>query len=254
MSGFYATIARYYDAEHHDKEEDLPLYTDMLEEYGGPVLIVGAGTGRVALHLARLGHTVDGIEMERAMLERARHKLEAQPAEVQARVTFHAGDALTLPLEVKANITIIPYNTFMHFHDQEDQLRLLGRIRQWTQPDGLLIIDLPNAGEAFAGMDTGAVTLERSFMEPESGHIVMQHSVSELDRVEQIMSVTWIYDEVDADGVVRRTLAPVTNRYYFFSEIQLLLKASGFNEVDVYGDFDYSPFVDGAPRMIVLAK
>ncbi len=254
MAGFYATIARYYDAEHYDKEEDLPLYTDMVEEYGGPVLIVGAGTGRVALHLARLGHTVHGIEMERAMLERARRKLEALPEEVRAHVSLHAGDALTLPLEVEANITIIPYNTFMHFHEQADQLRLLARIRQWTKPDGVLIIDLPNAGEAFAGMDTGAVTLERTFMEPESGHMVMQHSVSELDRVEQIMSVTWIYDEVDADGVVRRTLAPVTNRYYFLSEMQLLLRANGFNDIDVFGDFDYSPFVDGAPRMILLAK
>lgn len=254
MAGFYATIARYYDAEHHDKDEDLPLYADMVGDYGGPVLIVGAGTGRVALALAKLGHTVHGIEMERAMLERARRKLDGQPDEVRERVTLHAGDALTLPLDLKASVTIIPYNTFMHFHAQDVQLRLLSRIRQWTAPDGLLIIDLPNAGEAFAGMDTGAVTLERSFLEPESGHMVMQHSVSELDRAEQVMSVTWIYDEVDADGVVRRTLAPVTNRYYFYSEMKLLLRASGFEEIDAYGDFDYSPFVDGAPRMIVLAK
>lgn len=254
MAGFYATIARYYDAEHHDKDEDLPLYSEMAEEYGGPVLIVGSGTGRVALHLARLGYTVHGIEMERAMLERARRKLDALPEEVRARVNLHAGDALTLPLEVQANVTIIPYNTLMHFHEQEAQLRLLGRIRQWTAPGGVLIIDLPNAGEAFAGMDTGAVTLERTFLEPESGHLVMQHSVSELDRVEQIMSVTWIYDEIGEDGVVQRTLAPLTNRYFFFAEMQLLLRAGGFHEVDVFGDFDFSDFVDGAPRMIVLAK
>lgn len=254
MAGFYATIARYYDAEHHDKDEDLPLYSDVVEEYGDPVLIVGAGTGRVALALAKAGHAVHGIEMERAMLERARRKLDAQSADVHSRVTLHAGDALTLPLEVQANVTIIPYNTFMHFSQQADQLRLLGRIRTWTAPDGVLIIDLPNAGEAFAGMDTGAVTLERSFLEPESGHMVMQHSVSELDRVEQVMSVTWIYDEIDADGVVRRTLAPVTNRYYFAAEVQLLLRASGFDTVEFYGDFDFSPFVDGAPRMIVMAK
>jgi SAM-dependent methyltransferase len=254
MAGFYATIARYYDAEHHDKDEDLPLYSELVEEYGDPVLIVGAGTGRVALALAKLGHTVHGIEMERAMLERARRKLDAQPEAVRGRVTLHAGDALTLPLDVRANVTIIPYNTLMHFSEQADQLRLLGRIRQWTTDDGMLIIDLPNAGEAFAGMDTGAVTLERTFLEPESGHMVMQHSVSELDRVEQIMSVTWIYDEVDADGVVRRTIAPVTNRYFFAAEMQLLLRASGFNTVEFYGDFDGSPFVDGAPRMIVMAK
>ena len=103
-------------------------------------------------------------------------------------------------------------------------------------------------------MDTGAVTLEQTFLEPESGNRVMQHSVSELDRVEQLMSVTWIYDEVGEDGVVRRTVAPVVNRYFFFSEIKLLLKLTGFNDYQVFGDFDYGPFVDGCPRMIVLAK
>src|SRR5690606_39184245 len=133
------------------------------------------------LALAKLGYEVQGIEMERAMLDRARRKLDAQPDTVRQRVTLHAGDALTLPLEMQANLTIIPYNTFMHFSEQAAQLRLLGRIRGWTAPGGVLVIDLPNAGEAFAGMDTGAVTLERTFLEPESGHQVMQHSVSELD-------------------------------------------------------------------------
>lgn len=252
MSGFYATIARYYDAEHFDKNEDLPLYADLAGEYGDPILVIGGGTGRVMLHLAGEGYTVHGIEGERAMLERARAKVAAKPA-LAERVHFHPGDALTLTLDLQAKVTIIPYNTLMHFHSQDEQLRLLARARQWTQPDGVLAIDLPNAGEAFAGMDTGAVTLERTFLEPESGHLIMQHSVSDLDRAEQLMRVTWIYDEVAEDGIVRRTLAPVVNRYFFWPEMQLLLKASGFNELDVFGDFDYSPFVDGSPRMIVLA-
>ncbi len=253
MSGFYATIARYYDAEHHDKDEDLPLYTDLAGDHGDPILIVGSGTGRIALFLAEQGHTVHGIELERAMLDRARLKLDAKPA-LRGRVHFHFGNALTLPLDLKANVTIIPYNSLMHFHTQPEQLALLRRARVWTAAGGVLAIDLPNAGEAFAGQDTGAVTLERTFLEPESGHLVMQHSVSELDRVEQLMSVTWIYDEVGEDGVVYRTVAPVVNRYFFFSELKLLLNAAGFDDVLVYGDLDYSSYVDGCPRMVVLAK
>ena len=253
MTGFYATIARYYDAEHYDKSEDLPLYEDLAEDYGSPILVVGGGTGRVMLHLAQLGHTVHGIEIESAMIERAQRKLAGAPA-LRERVTFHVGDALHLSLELQARLTIIPYNTLMHFHEQADQLALLRRARAWTAAGGVLAVDLPNAGEAFAAMDTGAVTLERTFLEPESGHLVMQHSVSELDRVEQLMHVTWIYDEVTADGTVRRTVAPVVNRYFFFPEMQLLLTACGFEDVEVYGDLDLSPFVDGCPRMVVLAK
>lgn len=252
MTGFYATIARYYDSEHHDKTEDLPLYAELAEQHGDPILVVGAGTGRVMLHLAQLDYTLHGIESERAMLERAHAKLAALPA-LAERVVFHEGDALKVALDARFKLVIIPYNTLMHFHAQVDQLALLKRIRGWLEPDGALIIDLPNAGEAYAGLDSGAVTLERTFLDLDTGHLVMQHSVSELDRATQMMRVTWIYDEITGDGVVKRTVAPVVNRYFFYPEIRLLLSQTGFNDVQVFGDVDYAPFEDGCPRMVVVA-
>lgn len=253
VTGFYATIARYYDAEHFDKDEDLPFYDDVIAEHGDPVLIIGAGTGRVLMHIAHNGHKVHGIELEPNMLARAQAKLDRNP-DLLENATLHQGDALTLPLEVKARTTIIPYNSLMHFHTQEKQLALLKRAREWTSEGGALVIDLPNAGDTFGSMDNSAVTLERTFLEPESGHLVMQQSVSELDRTEQLMYVTWIYDEVAGDGAVKRTVAPVVNRYFFYSELALLLNASGFNDLTVYGDFDYVPYMDGVPRMIVIAR
>lgn len=253
MSSFYATIARYYDSEHHDKDEDLPFYSELAEECGSPILIVGSGTGRLMIHLAQEGHTVHGIEIETAMLERARRKRDALP-QLQDKLVFHQGDALKFSLDEKFQLVIIPYNTLMHFLTIEDQKTLLRRIRNVLSPDGLLVIDLPNAGEAFASQDSEAVILERMFLERDTGHLVMQHSVSRLDRVEQLMYVTWIYDEITADRVVERTVVPVTIHYFFFNELRLLLEACGFEVESVYGDFDRSPFEDGCPRMVVIAK
>jgi SAM-dependent methyltransferase len=253
MTSFYATIARYYDSEHYDKEEDYPLYSELAEEMGSPILIIGSGTGRLMIHLAEEGHTVHGIEIEQAMLERAQHKRDALP-HLKNRLFFHHGDALKFSLDMPFPLVIIPYNTLMHFLSLEEQKALLKRARGALAPGGLVVIDLPNAGEAFASQDTEAVILERTFLERETGHLVMQHSVSRLDRVEQVMYVTWIYDEVRADRVVERTLVPMTIHYFFLSEIRLLLEACGFEVDAVYGDFDRSPFEDGAPRMVVLAK
>ena len=142
----------------------------------------------------------------------------------------------------------------MHFHDPAAQRTLLKRLREWVVPGGALIIDLPNAGEAFAAPDTEAVTLERTFLEEETGHLVMQQSVSRIDRAEQIMHVTWIYDEIGDEGELTRTVVPVLIRYFFLAEIRLLLEVCGFEMDDVYGDFDRIPFEDGVPRMIVVAK
>jgi SAM-dependent methyltransferase len=254
MPGFYATIARFYDAENADKTDDLAFYSELAAEYGDPILDVGCGTGRVMLHLAQEGYQVHGIDNEAAMLERAKLKLDGAPHGLRDRLTFYLGDVLTYELDQQFKLALLPYNGLMHFHRQETQLALLRRLRQWTLPDGLLVLDLPNAGETFASQDSEALTLERTFIEPETGHLVMQQAVSLLDRVEQLMRVTWIYDEITGEGAIKRTVAPILFRYYFCPEVQLLLSQTGFEVQDVYGDVDGSPFEDGCPRMIVLAK
>ena len=249
---FYATIARYYDSEHAGKDEDFAFYSALADEQDGPILIIGSGTGRIALQLALEGQTVEGIEIERAMFERAQAKLAAHP-QVKDRLRFHHADAQTVDLTRKFALVIIPYNTFMHFLTQDEQLSLLRRIQSWLTPEGVLALDLPNAGEAFATQDTEAIILERTFLELETGHLVMQQSSSRLDRVEQVMDVTWLYDEIGDEGQVRRTVVPVQIHYFFLSELTLLLRVTGLQVQEVYGDFDGMPFVDGCPRMIVVA-
>lgn len=253
MSGFYATIARYYDAEHTDRTDDLALYSELAEEYGDPVLDVGCGTGRVLFHLAQEGCVVHGIDSEQAMLERARHRLDVF-AHLRDRVTIHQGDVLSYDLDTTYKLVLLSYNSLMHFHEQDQQIALLKRLRRQIAPDGALLIDLPNAGETFATQDSSALTLERTFIDSETGHLVMQQAVSYLDRVQQLMHVTWIYDEITGEGAVQRTVAPVVFRYFFYPEVCLLLAQTGFDVVDVYGDSERGPFEDGCERMIVLAR
>lgn len=253
MAGFYASVVRYYDAENTDKNDDIPFYLELAQETEGPVLDVGSGTGRVMFPLARAGYDVHGIDNEPAMLDRARTLLNEEPA-LRDKLHFHLGDAKTYKMPVKFGLTLVPYNGLMHFLDQESQIAVMRNLREWTRDDGLLVLDLPNAGDVYATEDSDSIIFERTFMEPTTGHLVMQQSVSTLDRTMQLLDVTWIYDEINDDGSVRRTFAPLKLYYYFFSEIQLLLTLTGWELEDVYGDLDGSPFEDGAPRMVILAR
>ncbi len=250
---FYETVARFYDAENADKDDDLPLYTALAEQYGEPILDVGCGTGRVMLHLAQAGFRTVGVDHSEAMVARAKRKLAVMP-DVAERVRFVVGDVLSVPMEERFGLVVVPYNGFMHFRTQAEQLAALERFHAWTRDGGALVLDLPNAGEAFATQDDGALVLERTFVEPESGHLVMQQSVSTLERVSQQLFITWIYDELDEEGAVRRTLAPLTLRYVFPAELDLLLKLSGWRAVARYGDADRAPFQEGSPRLIVVAE
>lgn len=250
---FYSTVARFYDAENADKTDDIAFYLELAEDHSDPILDIGCGSGRVVLPLAQAGYRVHGIDNNQAMLQRAQDRVGSQ-ADRYASLTLHEGDILTSALpDVKFGLVLLTYNMLMHFHQQTQQLNLLRRLHEATANDGLLVIDLPNAGEMFATPDSDALTLERTFVEPETGHMVMQQAVTTLDRATQFMRVQWVYDEITDDGSVRRTVAPTLFRYFFPYEVQLLLKLTGWRVEQLYGDVDGSPFEDGCPRMVVLA-
>ncbi len=52
----------WHDAECGAYDGDLSTWERLCGEHGGPLLELGAGTGRLALHLARRGHEVVAVE------------------------------------------------------------------------------------------------------------------------------------------------------------------------------------------------
>jgi len=252
MSAFYTTVARFYDAENRDKTDDLAMYSRLAAECQGEILDVGCGTGRVLIHLAQAGHSVCGIDNDSRMLERLERKLAALP-NLREKISTINADVLRHDFERAFGLILLTYNALMHFREQDEQIALLGRLRRWLAEDGLLVIDLPNAGPVFASEDTDALTLERIFIDDESGHMIMLQSVSALDRAAQLLHIDWIYDEIDGDGAVKRHLAPHTLRYYFLPELRLLLQRCGFAIDKVYGDTEDGDYVAESERMIVHA-
>jgi SAM-dependent methyltransferase len=204
-------------------------------------------------HLATEGYTVHGIDRSPEMLNRARRRMAQRP-DLRERCTVFEGDILTTKLPTKYGLIILPYNTFMHIHTGEEQRLAMERFQALLTEDGLLVIDIPNAGEQFGTQEDGAVHLERSFIEPESGNMVMQQSVSRIDRTTQMQYITWIYDEIDDSGALKRTVAPQVLRYVFPYEMDLLLEVAGLERVERYGDYDSAPFEGECPRMIIIAS
>lgn len=253
MSAFYETVARYYDAETGGKTDDLLMYSRLAETYGAPIFDVGCGTGRVLLHLAQEGYAVHGIDDSRSMLNRLDNKLNAMP-HLNEFVSYSEGDVLTFETDERYKMVLLTYNALMHFHLQSTQIQLLENLHKIMADDGLLVLDLPNAGETFATQETDAILLDREFIEPESGHLVMLQSHSYLDRTTQLLHVTWIYDEVTGDGTLKRLRVPHVLRYYFFPEIKLLLERCSFEITGVFGGTEEEAFEDGAERMIIYAK
>ncbi len=59
----------WHDLECGGYVEDLGLWRELAKRHGGPVLDIGAGTGRVALELAREGYAVTALDSDGDLLE-----------------------------------------------------------------------------------------------------------------------------------------------------------------------------------------
>ena len=60
--------AIWHDLECGSYEADLDCWRTLAADYGGPILDVGAGTGRIALMLAELGHQVTALDLDQSLL------------------------------------------------------------------------------------------------------------------------------------------------------------------------------------------
>jgi SAM-dependent methyltransferase len=132
MSATEATAATWHDVECGGYDADLPLWEELAERQGGPVLELGCGTGRVALHLARRGHTVYALDREPLLLgsliERA-EGLDVEPMAVDGR-EYQLPEAVSLALAPMQFLQLLP--------DREARLACLRRATAALRPGGLL--------------------------------------------------------------------------------------------------------------------
>jgi SAM-dependent methyltransferase len=149
VTGPYPDAAHVPEVIWHDVEcgayaEDLPLWRDLATVHGGPVLDVGAGTGRVTLHLASQGHTVVALDRSPDLLAALRARAARLPIETVA------ADARDFDLgERRFGLILVPMQTVQLLGVPEGRARFLRRARAALAPGGLLAIAIADALETF---------------------------------------------------------------------------------------------------------
>ncbi|HEX6206389.1 MAG TPA: class I SAM-dependent methyltransferase [Solirubrobacterales bacterium] len=130
MSATAATI--WHDVECGAYDADLPLWEELAARGDGPVLELGCGTGRVALHLARRGHTVVGLDRDPELLAELASRGDGLPlstVEADARA-FEVGEPVSLVLAPTHLLQLLP--------DAAQRRESLESIAAALRPGGLL--------------------------------------------------------------------------------------------------------------------
>ena len=142
----YGSGAKYYDAAYSVKDDlvDRDFYLDLANEYGGPVLEFGCGTGRITLPLARQGVDVTGMDASHSMLEVLRVKLAKEHESVRRRTRVIEGDFRTHYLGDQFSLVVIPFRPMQHMYTAEDQLAALKNAKRHLADNGILAFDVFN--------------------------------------------------------------------------------------------------------------
>lgn len=235
-------IPELYDAQYRDYRDDLPFYLSLADDHGGPILELGAGTGRVTLALAGAGHEVVAVERSPAMLGRAREHLDE--AGLAARVELLEADMRTLELERRFGLILAPFNTLMHAHTLRDQDATLGAVRRHLAGGGTFAFDLfvPRFGPL------GVMRKEREWDGVGGEHselFLVQHH----DEAAQLIESVYYLDRV-IEGRLSRQRATLLQRYYTRFELLRALQHAGFGQVRLFGGFDRAHF-DGRSQVMV---
>ncbi len=140
------SLVIWHDLECGRYAADLPVWRELAGAEGGPVLDLGAGTGRVTLDLARHGHHVVALDREPAFLAALRERAGDLPVETVV------GDASRFDLgERRFGLVIAPMQT-IQLLGRRGRAGFLKAVRRHLAPHGLAACALASDIDPFDGL------------------------------------------------------------------------------------------------------
>ncbi len=203
---------------------------------GARILDLCCGQGRHAVHLARAGLRVTGLDRSGYLLERARRAA----AEAGVEVEWVRGDMRHLPWQAEFDACINMFTSFGYFEDEANNRQVLDQVYGALKPGGQFLLDLANRDYYLLRLwprswrrHGRAVILEETDFDPGTGRLTM----------------TFVWLEGGREESLTHSV-----RYYTAQELERMLRTAGLEPVARYGNFDGSAFGLHSKRLIVVAN
>ena len=227
----YERSAHLYDL--FDDKENLDFFIKYAAD-AATVLDIGAGTGRIAVPLARAGLSLCCVEPSPAMRREFELKLEAEPG-LKAMIEIIAGGAADFDLGRTFPLALLS-GCFDHFLDDQERLAALANIARHLVPGGRLLMD------SFLGLmgdsplsPAGEVARDGLVYRRLVGGKVLPGGTRDTELVFETYR-----DGVLIDRTEVHSLVGITTREHILD----LLAEAGYKVVGEFGDYDLTPYTD----------
>ncbi|MDR0443834.1 MAG: class I SAM-dependent methyltransferase [Treponema sp.] len=200
------------------------------------ILDLCCGFGRISAELARRGFAVTGVDITESYLKTAREEAVYENLNIEYINT----DAREFSRPCFFDAAVSLYISFGYFENQQDDKTLLSNVYESLKPGGSFIIET-----------LGKETAVRDFVEAEWFERAGFTVLTEYQPLDSwtLLKNRWILIK---DG--KRIEKTFTQRLYAASELRSLLLEAGFAKVEIYGDWDESPYDRKAAKLIAVAR
>jgi SAM-dependent methyltransferase len=202
---------------------------------GAHILDLCCGVGRHSLALARRGFRVTGVDRTSAYLKQASEKA----AEERLDIEFIQDDMRTFCRPDSFDVTLNLFTSFGFFEDQSEDRKVVLNVFRSLRNDGVFILDM-------SGKEILARTFQERAWNEADGVIWLQERKLSQDW-------SWIENRWILLKENRRYEDRLGHRLYSAAELKTILESGGFKDINIYGDFDGSPYDHTARRLVAVA-
>jgi SAM-dependent methyltransferase len=224
-------FARFYDIIYSSIRDgvDNNYYADKISGIKGPILEVGAGTGRLFIPALRNGADIYAIDISSSMLDILKQKIE-----IKLHDRIWVQDVKNFTFNKKFDLIIAPFRIFSHLISTADQLAALNNMFIHLNQGGKLIFDLyvPDLNLLLQGLKNH-IDFEGEY---EPGHLLRRIVSTKSNLISQITHIIFTL-EWKENNTLERMDWEFDFRFFFRYELENLIKLSQFKSFKIFGDY-----------------
>lgn len=223
------------------------IFSEMDVHVGDKVLDLCCGHGRHALRLAEKGFNVTGIDISPIAIKHAEELAESM--KVKDRVEFLIGDARKVLKLLKKKKSLFNASlsmwTSMGYYDIETDRSILKQLNKLTSSAGVLVVQMTNRDFIVKHFQSFDINNFEDYELHE--HRTMNFENSRMES-------TWKFYKKNGETLKHLATVPVNHRTYSLHELVELLKSSGWEYVDSYGNLEMQPVTPDTNMITIIGK
>ena len=205
---------------------------------GDKILDAGCGLGRISVELAALGLDVTGVDIIQSELDAPRESAEAEGVPL----TLINHDLRSFQAREQFDCAINLYTSFGYCATIEEDMKILKNIADSVKTGGTFIMECTSRETAIMYFTAGE-EFERA------GYKVVTHF--EVVGAWEGLRSQWTLYPLESKQAINHTFI---QRLYPATFLRDKLIDFGYSKVNIYGDFDKSPYNEHARTMLIIGK